>query len=145
MAYQAKRITDQLEFLLSRVTADIGKALVVRLRTKNPKYTGHSSFNWIASQGHPFGREVGNRQRYLKTHDFSYLDPKTQIESLHELAGYTIAKGDLHVTNYVWYMELLMAGSSQKAEAGWVENIIESVVEHADVYWRRWLSVRATL
>lgn len=134
MRGQVARITGQLEAIVTGVVTDIAAELVVRLAAKNPKDTTHSSKNWIVSSGKRHEYVAGSRE---------HPDGSAQAASVAALRSYRLGDGDLHVANNVWYMELLEAGSSPQAAAGWIGNVVQTVADHASILFQKWASITA--
>lgn len=133
---QVAHITGDLRRTVNGLMSGMAGVLMDLLVSRNPVATTHSQKNWIASFGTAHSGEVGSRAQ---------PDGSAQEASRRGLSSYDVSMGDIHVANNVWYMELLKEGSSPQAEAGWIDNCVDIVVEHADAIYRRVARVRRTL
>lgn len=132
--YQARRITGQLRATVAATCAGIAHELVVQLRDRNPKDTTHSSKNWVAT--------AGSRHAFVAG-DKTSPDGGPQAVALDALDGYRLDMGPIHVANNVDYMRALMDGYSPQAPAGWVDETVRLVAEHADMIYRKVVNVVA--
>lgn len=82
-----------------------------------PIDTGWARSNWVPSIGEPFLGDVGKK---------GPNDAGPQSDGESALAGYTnFAMGDIFITNNVPYIQVLNAGHSKQAPAGFVEAAVE--------------------
>lgn len=102
------------------IALDINEGLI----DKTPVDTGWARANWIPSIGTPFEGPVG---------DPTSFDTGEQELGMAAVASqYQLSDGPVFITNNVPYIEQLNAGSSEKAPAGFIEAIIDRVVEDAN-------------
>ncbi len=128
MANQATAIRSQFDRGISALVVGVADALATLLVAKNPVKTGHSRNNWLETIGSRSGSVDGDR-----------LSPSNVMQeaSLSLLDHYDHRMGAVNVENNVDYMAALMRGSSSQAADGWVQDAINTVVEHADVIHRQ--------
>lgn len=102
------------------IALDINEGLI----DETPVDTGWARANWVPSIGTPFEGPVGDRDSF---------DTGEQEMGMAEVASqYQLSDGPVFITNNVPYIESLNQGHSAKAPAGFIEAIIDRVVEDAN-------------
>ena len=84
-----------------------------------PVDTGWARSNWIPNIGEPLDAPVGSRSNVS-------TGPQNQAEA--GIAGYTLSKGRVYISNNVPYILRLNEGSSRQAPAGFVQRAVAKAV-----------------
>jgi hypothetical protein len=87
---------------------------------KTPVRTGFAQSNWVASVGNVPTDPVGSKES---------VDYGPQQESFRVIRRYAPHQGELSIVNNCPYIELLNGGSSNQAPAGFVDEVLNRVIE----------------
>jgi hypothetical protein len=119
---QANRIFKSIVSVTSKeargMALDIHKGLV----EQTPVDTGWARANWIPSVSRPVNKPAGSPEN---------VDVATSAaeSGAVEVAGWTLDKGPIFISNNVPYISPLNNGSSSQAPAGFVEKTVQEEVE----------------
>lgn len=124
MGREADRVTAEFLRALQKeikiIALDINEGLI----DKTPVDTGWAKANWIPSIGTPFEGPVGARD--------SFDTGEQELGMAAVASQYQLSDGPVFITNNVPYIEALNAGHSPDAPAGYIEAIVNHVVEIAN-------------
>ena len=124
MKNQTRRIMRELYKRLERDVKIIVLDITAGLIEETPVDTGWARANWIPNIGSPFQGPVGSHD------DF---DTTQQEQGQAQVATkYKLEDGPVFITNHVPYVPDLNEGSSPQAPAGFIDEIIDRVVEAAN-------------
>lgn len=108
---QIRKTIVGLERVVERQMIRIAISIHTQLVRNTPVDTGWARMNWIPSIGTPSPGPVGSRQS---------ARPNRQASVAHLLV-YKFNQGSIWIRNAVPYIQVLNAGHSKQAAAGWVE------------------------
>lgn len=124
MGRESDRVTSEFLRALQKevkiIALDINKGLI----DKTPVDLGWAKANWIPSIGTSFEGPVGSRD--------SFDTGEQELGMAAVASQYQLSDGPVFITNNVPYIEALNAGSSDQAPAGFIEAVIDHVVELAN-------------
>ena len=84
-----------------------------------PRDTSFATTNWVATIGVPVARVYGSREA---------VTSGPSQASISKVAGYRLEQGATYVSNFVRYIQILNAGHSKQAPAGFVQIAITKSV-----------------
>lgn len=122
---QPKRIKQALTDFLDRIVVAMSLDVTANLKQApseggTPVDTGWARANWVPHIGQPFRGTAGSPDS---------VNTARSEEGVAEVAaGYSVAKGQVHITNNVPYITRLNDGHSQQAPAGFVQRAIDKAV-----------------
>jgi len=102
------------------IALDINEGLI----DKTPVDTGWARANWILNIGTPFEGPIGTRD--------SFNTGQQEVGMAAVASQYQLSDGPVFISNNVPYIESLNAGKSDQAPAGFIEEIIDRVVEESN-------------
>lgn len=120
---QLQIIEKELETLTRNRTVKLANQTVRALQKATPKDSGWASYNWRPKTR---GATVALAPKPLDLASIPGAKAE-QLAALAELKQYRLTEGPISVVNGVPYIGLLNAGSSAKAPAGFVEQVISDV------------------
>ncbi len=124
MGNEADRVTAEFLQALQKevkiIALDINEGLI----DITPVDTGWAKANWIPSIGTPFQGPVGTRD--------SYDTAEQELGMASVASQYQLGDGPVFISNNVPYIESLNAGQSPQAPAGFIEAVIDRVVDDAN-------------
>lgn len=107
----AKRLKNVTERLVTELTLEITNDLII----ETPVDLGWAQSNWVPSIGQPVTDTSGSPDA---------IDRGPQGRGMSEIVAFTLDMGDVFISNNVSYIEALNAGSSPKAPAGFVDDVV---------------------
>ena len=117
----AEQVGSEINRVLSKLVGKLATNITIELVNATPVQTGFARSNWIPTIGVPFVGVVGSREG---------VDYSVQLSAVASLAGYSLDRGNIYITNNVDYIDELNAGTSPEAQAGFVEDVVDRAVEN---------------
>ena len=119
-AQQVRAIVRGMEAATAKAVIRVSLDLTSNLIGSTPVDTGWARANWVPRSGAPFEGTNGEP---------GSSGAGAQATGQAEVAGFTLRKGAVYVTNNVPYIERLNEGYSPQASAGFVQRAIAQAVE----------------
>ena len=129
MGKRTKHVMNDLNDFLEKTMKGVGNSLNTNLKEDTPKLTGWSENSWIAKAGSAYKGTAGSREDA----EAGNIDFGPRQQGLAQIIGYKLAKGTLHITNNVYYINVLNTGTSKQAPALFVELAIDRSIREAIV------------
>lgn len=124
MGRRSRRVLRGMEDFLENVMKELALNTNHNLVEGTPRLTGWAETNWIASISKP-NQGVSGSHKEARA---GSLDLAPMQVGFVKIAGYKLKQGRIHITNNVYYLLDLNAGTSKKAPAMFVEMAIDKSI-----------------
>lgn len=110
---QIVKIEAEISEFISLNVITVANYVAKEIHDDTPVRSGYARSNWVASVGAPETSTVGSKES---------VDSSRFATSLASLYRWTVAQGDIFITNAVDYIGRLANGSSAQAPSGFIDS-----------------------